>query len=138
MSTFEVKQLKVGDRVGAVRYGRNYIAEHFFGQVVKINKHGHVHVQPNAWKGHEAPVVFDKRGDERTATKYSSAFRLLACEDLEQRIAKQNEQRERNSKWNAFERKVSELMQGHRNGYGDVSTLSLEEKEALLSMLVSL
>lgn len=97
---------KVGDEVG---YGRRHnwgtLLHHGFSKVVKINHHGHIHL--------ENGKVFDKHGDERKVEH--GGLRLYDAARLRDEL-------QRIEACRARARAASELrslLDRQRNGFGD-------------------
>lgn len=99
---------RVGDEVGYVRYGgwHHTMLSHGFGRVVKINHHGHIHLD----NGRQ----FDRHGDERKQTY--GGLRLIDAAALRERLAEIDVQRARNAAAN----ELKSLIDGQRNGHGDI------------------
>ena len=114
---------KVGDEVGYVRYGgwHRTILIHGFSRVVKINHHGHIHLE----NGRQ----FDRHGDERKQTYWG--LRLIDAAALRERLAEHAVQRARNTA--AHELKA--LIDVQRNGHGDICKVNDETRARMIALV---
>lgn len=132
-----VKELKVGDRVGYGRSGSwGDLHSTGFGTVSKINGHGHVTVEretkPGGGFDSLAPLVFDKRGNERTTSGYGGKH-LMDAAWLEGHLAREKAKRDAYAAAKAI---ITEL-ESHKNGRGDYC-ISAETKAKLAELVAAL
>lgn len=129
------QELRAGDRVGFARFSTWGIAHSAdFGIVTKIHKNGRIVVQGGK---SEEPITFTKHGEEVGRSEYTGRC-LMAAIDLEERLARDANRRDRNARANAFKKLVEETLRGHTNGMGDVFEVPQEEKDAMIAAINAL
>jgi len=120
----EMKEYTVGQEVGYGRYG-GYGSAHStgFGEITKINGHGHITVK----RTNGMTIVFDKHGNER-GTNYGTS--LIDADYLRKVMAD-------DLKRNTRHRAISDLIQklSDCRGHSGISWMNKETKAELLEML---
>jgi hypothetical protein len=125
---FNVSSLKIGDKVGAYRYSPGYLTNVKIGTVTKINKWGHIEVD----FGNSSVVSFDKRGDERSNSKYGRSLYLTSYDEAEKRI-EENKKLIEDQEDFSFTMKT---LNGMKNGYGFVvGKMSKEDRDRIVAFL---
>lgn len=116
-------QPKVGDEIGYCYRHQSWgtLLSHGFSKVVKINGHGHIHL--------ENGKVFDKHGQERN-TLYGG-LRLVDADRLREEKKNVAEQRARNAAAN--ELKV--LLDGQRNGRGEMCPAKEDVRAKMIELI---
>lgn len=112
----------VGDEVGLASDYTSFTHHHSPGKVVKTNAHGHTIVSYGHKdnEGKEITHTYDMRG--RPLKDEYSNKRIISRADWDAGKKKEDEQKERNKDLSS----ISELVAGHRNGFGNHSKLSKE------------
>ena len=134
ISEAKESKFKVGDRVGVGSHSSwgDWNA-HDTGTVTKVNGHGHTTVQFDKRKSADNPEspyheVFDHAGYSK---KQYSSQRLVPIEQHERAIKARNDHAERSADFG----KISELISGHRNGFGQYSRLSKDHADLIKSIV---
>lgn len=123
----DIGDIDVGTEVAVARR-RRFSNDHIivFAKVTKINRWGHIALDNN--------MVFDKNGDERVDDKFSNGAYLMSVQrgrEIEA-AALARHRRIANVK------KIEAVLAGLRNGYGDVVSMSLEQKNELVALVAAL
>jgi hypothetical protein len=117
-------QIQVGDQVGYGRYHNGTLIQHGFSKVVKINHHGHIHL--------ENGKVFDKHGDERGSTY--GVLRLIPAERLREQLDHIQAQRARNQRM----MELKNLLDSQRNGRGEMCEISADTRARMIELVSQL
>jgi len=112
MNSKELDGLKVGDRVGMVRFGSWGMADHAFGTITKITPKTRRFTVAYEHRP-EATKVFDKNGDE--PGKRYHGMNLIAATDLQERLDAVQRRRDANKRADA----LLEEIKKHKTGMGD-------------------
>lgn len=127
MACLNVNSLKAGDRVGFVRYGNHGISHSGFGTINRINTRDIV-LDDEKRFSHDGKLRADLNKGYSLGT-----MTLIGAADLEERLAEEKQQKDRDARYHAFTRLVEETLRGRRNGYGNHGVLTAEEKAAILN-----
>lgn len=126
--TEEKKPLfNVGDEVALANHYGYSTRYHSPGVVVKTNKHGHTivdHGHKNI-NGEPDHVKYDHRGSKLNSN-YSHDS-LISKAEYDKGVARTNEKHERNRELSS----VAELINSHRNGFGDHGKISKEHAKMI-------
>lgn len=117
---------KEGDRVMTVTHSSWYSQYRYPGKVVKTNKFGHMHVEYD-----HQPGVHHIFGADRYLRDGFKRNKLVPEHEGIAHNKKQDERRERNHDLNS----VSELIAGHKNGFGDHSKLDKETADKIHELI---
>ena len=114
-------EVKVGDEVG---YGRRHwgtLLGHGFSRVAKVNRHGHIHLE----NGRE----FDRYGRERKVAH--GGLHLLDADILREELQRIEAGRARARAAN----ELRTLLDGQRNGYGDICKVDDTTKARMIELV---
>lgn len=126
MLGYEVaEKVQVGDRVGFYRGTSNGFADAGFDTVAKKNKYGHITLANGK--------VFDKTGHERVGGY--GALMLIGAERLEEMIATRAAQRDLDRRMNDLANTLTDVLRNHRNGHGNYSPLTDDDKARLIALI---
>lgn len=126
MATQEfMSSLQIGSKVGIACSG-SWSTRYSFGTVKAVHKNGNVIL--------ENDDKYNKHGDLIGGSKYRCP-QLVPVEVAEGGIAQQNDRRQRNADCKAFEDKVASVIRGHKNGFGDFSSITETEKNEIIVLL---
>jgi hypothetical protein len=115
-------QVNVGDEVGYGRYHQwGTLLQHGFSKVEKINRWGHVIL--------ENGKVFNKDGYER-GREYG-ALHIMTAAHLREVLESIKQRRERN----AVANELKALIDGQRNGHGDICEVSDETRARMIELV---
>jgi len=116
-------QPKVGDEVGYCHRHSSWgtLLRSGFSRVVKINGHGHIHLEDGR--------VFNKHGEERNVLY--GGLRLIDAERLREERRHISEQRARNAAAN----ELRTLLDRQRNGRGEQCPASDETRARMIELI---
>jgi hypothetical protein len=118
-------EVAVGDEVGYGRYHQwGTLLHHGFSQVVKINHHGHIHLENGR--------VFDRRGQERNRDYGGS--HLMVAERLRAELQRIAEGRARAAAAN----ELRKLIDDHRNGRGEQCAIGEDARAKMIALVNAL
>lgn len=129
MASLNASELKAGDRVGFVRYGRYGISSHGFATVERILTRDIVLDDGKRFSIQDGRL----RADLNRSLGIDGGMGLIAASDLEERLAEKKQQSDRDARYHAFTRLVEETLRGRRNGYGNHGELTADEKAAIVN-----
>ena len=118
-------QLVTGDRVGIQRCG-SWKSRYSLTTVKSVTNTGMVTV--------ENGDRFTKDGRLVGGSKYHGTY-LVPAVQAEDAIEADRKSHETNAKWNGLESELAAIVRNHKNGYGDVSPITQEEKDRLIALI---
>lgn len=124
LNMFDVAELKVGDKVGFARFHHwgNTMLSGGISSIVKIHpRFGHITLDNGK--------MFDKRGIERNTA--GSGCALYSTDYIQSSIAAERDRRKLNDTY----RQLQTMIENKRTGGGTFLGLTVEEKDAMISLI---